>query len=481
MKGALTTVGYKKAAEVFLGLKTPSQLADLLKINLGELIMATRDGRYTRLQIGGAGGRPRKVFQPDRELKAIQRRLNHYLQSVYLCVKPDCVYGFVKNPADARVRHTIVTHARNHVGKRYVINADIFRFFPSIKGDAVREVFLGAPFHFDLQLASAVALLCLCRNWLPTGAPTSPVISNLVCVGLDRDLEVLARKYGYAYTRYADDLTFSGDVHPEEGGRGVITAEHGERGVPVGSDLPHQPPERLPELPDDGSPMGGDFMEGDDSLEAMSGAGMGINKENGIPGIENRFSSAAEKLQGQPDEANMPDEDWGNFLKTNEGATALEGNHRVLSGVVDDAITHSRDSGGSSLPSGVPVKGESGEFRAELESILLRHGFQLNRKKYRVQSRRSRQTVTGLVVNDKVNVSRDYRRRLRAIRHDATVRGTWKAAATFFGRPELTGREVDWFLDIIEGRTKFVAGVRGEGMVDYIGIFFNLQFVNEYS
>ena len=348
------------AADAFLGLKTPSGLASLLDSDSGQLIAAVRDGRYERLSVKSGKGKPRTVFHPEYRLLRLQRSLNHYLQAVYFSIRPEGVYGFVKCPSDSSNPYTIVTNAQNHVGRKYVINADIFRFFPSIKGEAVWDMFLRAPFHFDIQLASAAALLCLYRNWLPTGAPTSPVISNLVCVGLDRDLEVLARKNGYVYTRYADDLTFSGDMHPEEG--------WGTAGAP----------------------------ERDES-------------EFGY-GVRDSFG----------------------------------------------------DSGGSSLPTEVPIMGEVGGFRPELEAILLRHGFQLNRNKYRVQSRRSRQTVTGLVVNDKVNVSRDYRRRLRAIQHNTKVRGMLESTAQYYDLSQVKVGDVEKFIATIHGKMGYVGMVRGE-------------------
>ena len=92
----------------------------------------------------------------------------------------------------------------------------------------VRKLFLGPLFHFDPNLASALALLCTYRHSLPTGSPLSPVISNFVCLGMDADLTLLARKHGYAYTRYADDLTFSGERPPEAGFFESVTRITGE-------------------------------------------------------------------------------------------------------------------------------------------------------------------------------------------------------------------------------------------------------------
>lgn len=326
MKQRYTIREFEAAADAFLSLKTPSGLAALLNTNVGQLIGAVRDGRYERLSIRSGKGKPRTVFQPEPRLLRMQRRLNHHLQAVYFRIRPESVYGFVRSPTDFAKQYTIVTNAQNHVGRKYVINADIFRFFPSVKGEAVRNLFLRAPFEFDIQLASAVALLCLYKNWLPTGAPTSPVISNLICLELDQELEALARAHGYVYTRYADDLSFSGDTHPEKDGK--LVDGHG--------------------------------------------------------------------------------------------------------------------------------------FRRELESSLGRHGFQLNRKKYRVQTKQSRQSVTGLTVNEKVNVPRKYQRRLRAIRHNIMVSGMLESSAIYYGRSQVNIRDVQKFIAVIRGKTEYVRMVQGE-------------------
>ena len=94
----------------------------------------------------------------------------------------------------------------------------------------MQKLFLEPPFHFNPNLAPALALLCTYRHSLPTGSPVSPVISNLVCLGMDSDLFLLARKHGYAYTRYADDLTFSGERTPEVGFFDSVARIAGEHG-----------------------------------------------------------------------------------------------------------------------------------------------------------------------------------------------------------------------------------------------------------
>lgn len=91
---------------------------------------------------------------------------------------------------------------------------DIHDFFGSIRSPRVRQTFkkIGYPENVSKVLG---ALCCLHRH-LPQGAPTSPALSNIVGYEMDRKLAALAAEYGLTYTRYADDLTFSGDVFPKE-------------------------------------------------------------------------------------------------------------------------------------------------------------------------------------------------------------------------------------------------------------------------
>lgn len=127
-----------------------------------------------------------------------------------------CAMGFVKGKS-------IADNARTHVGKNYVFNIDLKDFFPSITRDRVFKTLLAEPFNFTQQHAGWLADLSttkmygiepdpgLSKRRVPQGAPTSPIISNAVCVRLDHRLDGLAREFGLVYSRYADDITFSSD------------------------------------------------------------------------------------------------------------------------------------------------------------------------------------------------------------------------------------------------------------------------------
>jgi hypothetical protein len=102
-----------------------------------------------------------------------------------------------------------VTNAKQHVNAGVILNIDLLDFFPSIHFGRVRGVFAKRPFNFSNEVSTVLAQICCVNGKLPQGAPTSPLLSNLICRGLDRDLQRFTRKNTCAYTRYADDITIS--------------------------------------------------------------------------------------------------------------------------------------------------------------------------------------------------------------------------------------------------------------------------------
>ncbi|MBL8798641.1 MAG: RNA-directed DNA polymerase [Planctomycetia bacterium] len=173
---------------------------------------------YHRYEIEKKTGGVRCISAPRPALKQAQGWvLEHILGK--LTVEPQA-HGFVPG-------RSIVTNALPHVGRAAVINLDLKDFFPTITFRRVQGLFrkLGYSGH----LATLLALLCtepprvpaelddkvyhvaLGQRVLPQGACTSPAITNALCRRLDRRLDALARRHGFAYTRYADDLTLSGD------------------------------------------------------------------------------------------------------------------------------------------------------------------------------------------------------------------------------------------------------------------------------
>jgi RNA-directed DNA polymerase len=156
--------------------------------------------RYTTFTISKRRGGQRVIKAPKCELKAIQRRLADYLQDRVGLRQP--AQGFVR-------KRSIVTNAQLHVHHRAVFNIDLKDFFPTINFGRVRGLFMADPFKASPDVATILAQICCHEGSLPQGAPTSPVVSNLICWRLDAQLQRLARNHDCVYTRYADDITFS--------------------------------------------------------------------------------------------------------------------------------------------------------------------------------------------------------------------------------------------------------------------------------
>ena len=197
----------------FNTIKTRSDLADYLNIPPSKItyILFKRgvDSYYTEFEIPKKSGEPRRICAPTGDLKGVQRQLADALwehqKSIYeeLGIKPNISHAFEEGKS-------IITNAKIHRNKRIVINVDLSDFFDSIHIGRVCGFFEKNK-HFNLphEPAITIAQLACYQGKLPQGAPTSPIITNLVCQVLDKHLLSFAKRYRLDYTRYADDITFS--------------------------------------------------------------------------------------------------------------------------------------------------------------------------------------------------------------------------------------------------------------------------------
>ena len=203
---------------------------------------------------------------------------------------------------------SIITNAKPHRNKRFVLNLDLENFFDSFHFGRVRGFFeKNKVLPLPHEVATVIAQLTCFEGSLPQGAPTSPIITNLICRIMDKRLIKIVQKYKLYYTRYADDLTFSTN----------------------------------------------------------------------------------DKL----------------FLENKD------------------------------------------EFLLELESEIISSGFKINNKKTRLQYKDSRQTVTGLVVNKKLNVSHAYYKTTRAMAH------------SFYSKGEFTINGESGTMAQLEGRFSFITQI----------------------
>jgi len=194
-----------------LSIEAPVELCRFAKTPFFRLEHIINNPSYKCFTISKKKGGTREIFAPCRELKKIQKQLNYYLQAYYLCIKPNDVHGFVINPHYLGEHCNIVANASQHVGKKNLLNIDLKDFFSSITAKRVKDLFRSNQFGFNEQISSALTLLTTFKGKLPTGAPTSPVISNFICYQLDTDLTGFCEIHHLLYSRYADDLTFSSD------------------------------------------------------------------------------------------------------------------------------------------------------------------------------------------------------------------------------------------------------------------------------
>jgi RNA-directed DNA polymerase len=229
-------------------LESPSALVEALGLDAPTLrwmcfhreVEAT--SHYQFWTIPKRDGTSRLITAPKRDLKRVQRWL---LRNV---VEKLPVHGAAHGFLRAR---SIGTNAAIHAGADVVVKIDVKDFFPTITFRRVKGLFVKG------GLPESVATLCALlatesprevvqfrgktlyvakgARACPQGAPTSPAITNAICLRLDRRLSGLARVLGYGYSRYADDLAFSWRKPPAEAPSPETRAESSRAPAPVGT------------------------------------------------------------------------------------------------------------------------------------------------------------------------------------------------------------------------------------------------------
>lgn len=189
---------------LFYKLTSRESVANLLEINdrsLRYFLYSTKNNNFYRtFKLKKKSGGERVILAPSVELKQIQKKLAYILNLIY---KPKiCTYGFVKD-------RNIVDNAKCHSNTNLVFNIDLKDFFNQIHFGRVRGMFLSKPYEIGEEASTTFAQLACYNGILPQGAPSSPIITNMICRPLDNRLINLAKKYGMHYSRYADDITFS--------------------------------------------------------------------------------------------------------------------------------------------------------------------------------------------------------------------------------------------------------------------------------
>jgi RNA-directed DNA polymerase len=266
------------------------------------LLYARGGPGYRVFLIHKASGGKRRIASPPPTIAVFQRKLLSCMTEMVVPKPP--VHGFAQD-------RSVVTNAKVHLNTKLILNIDLLDFFPTFNFGRVRGMFRSRPFSFPDKVASVLAQTCCFGGSLPQGGPTSPMISNIICRGLDRDLARLASNHSCRYTRYADDITFS-------------------------------------------------------------------TTKDGFP-------------------------------------TALAATPPTLQ---DPTLT----------------------LGADLFAVLKKHSLILNSQKSRMRRKSERQVVTGIIVNEKINVPRDYVRNIRSILHDCESNGMLKANLKFLQKDKKKAR-----------------------------------------
>lgn len=186
---------------------TKTELAMMLGISVPAMnhLAFNASNRYRVKNIVKRNGDMRVIHAPSPLLlQCLSRILFHYRDSIKVS---EYAHGFVPG-------RSIVTNAMCHVSRKVVINLDLTDFFPSVTFQKVKRVF--STVESDTETVSILSMLCtepneLEKRVLPQGSPVSPLLSNASMLVADNRIAGFARSIGFSFTRYADDLTFSGD------------------------------------------------------------------------------------------------------------------------------------------------------------------------------------------------------------------------------------------------------------------------------
>lgn len=189
-------------------------LANLLQIShkkLDYLIKAPSFKKYTKFIIPKRSEGFRIIEAPQTSLKVVQKQLYKILMPYYSPLI--CVHGYVSN-------RSTITEASSHLSStkereglkkrtRYYFKLDIEDFFPSITSRRIYGLLTGGHLRASKSVAFCISKLCVGERGLAQGSPLSPLISNMICLNMDRNILAFAKKYGLFYTRYADDIVLS--------------------------------------------------------------------------------------------------------------------------------------------------------------------------------------------------------------------------------------------------------------------------------
>ncbi|MFW9865971.1 MAG: reverse transcriptase family protein [Candidatus Thorarchaeota archaeon] len=211
-------------------LSTDKHLAEFLGIEYKKLRFLTyhRDvvesDHYMRFKIPKRNGGTRLIAAPKSLLKQSQRVILDEI--LYKIPVSKQAFGFLKGKS-------VVSGANDHHKQpALVINMDLENFFPTLTFERIQGMFHSFGYsgyistllamlttyceRIPIEVNGKIKYVATSRRILPQGSPASPMITNIICRRLDRRLNGLAASFGFSYTRYADDMSFSTKKEPKE-------------------------------------------------------------------------------------------------------------------------------------------------------------------------------------------------------------------------------------------------------------------------
>ena len=203
----LSTYQVERAKELLKRGCPPLVRKDILPYMLGisdvliESMERFQDRNYRTYRVKKASGGYRTIEAPRSYLKMVQRWIYEYILSNIKL--PRYVTGFV-------IGKNIFDNAAFHLESKNLMVIDIENFFPSVSERSVFEIF--RKLDYPVKVAHRLAKICTLKRRLPQGAPTSPMLANMAFMPIDNELMELAEAWECAYSRYADDIAFSGET-----------------------------------------------------------------------------------------------------------------------------------------------------------------------------------------------------------------------------------------------------------------------------
>ncbi|MBF2638265.1 trypsin-like serine protease [Listeria welshimeri] len=184
----------------FRNLNNFKEIADMLEISpefLHSILYQKKS--YETFFIQKKSGGSREIKSPNNNLKIIQKKLAYILSLNYKMHKSS--FGFIKNKS-------IIDNAKQHTNKTWVFNFDLKDYFHQFNQGRVIG-FFRKYYKFNNVVAGVLTEICCYENTLPQGAPTSPILSNILSFELDREFQKECKKSNCTYSRYVDDVSIS--------------------------------------------------------------------------------------------------------------------------------------------------------------------------------------------------------------------------------------------------------------------------------